>query len=470
MNPHDHPDLTAHVLGELDAEHDEAMTQWIAQNPEAHAEADAVACLSQHLRAAAVVPPVTLHAHQREAILSGPQLVRKMVEVASQKQKRRVNFGPVLQSVGRIAIAASLLIVGFLTGLRFTQQAPKTLVAQEKDVTPSSDKPKQEPFRSKEVNPMVAAELPKVQTPAPVVAQAPVVEVPKVQPEPARTDVVAKVEVAAVSTSPAAKEPARLPRIEMKVTDEALVATTKTAVSQVSIHPATLRPAAPRPTTDLVAAAPITSREKPVAPVAPARKPELRIHSWKAEVASCPWDETHRLVRLSIQLPGEQAAALQDQSYPMQVTFQQGYVRSYRQLGQRTIAAPKADEAALHIVWYELVPNGNPADRSRDESGKSIASVMLPNAMFTTTAMGPFDGATKLQIVDRGTPWQEASDDFLFESSLTGFRLLLKGSGTPALNHNLVLDLAERGVKNDRTGERARFVKLVRDAQKVSGL
>jgi len=46
-----------------------------------------------------------------------------------------------------------------------------------------------------------------------------------------------------------------------------------------------------------------------------------------------------------------------------------------------------------------------------------------------------------LQIVDRGTAWTSARDDFLFESAIMGFGLLLKGDkDCGRLNHALVLD------------------------------
>lgn len=463
MNPHDHPDLTAHVLGELDAEHAEAMAQWIAENPAARAEAEDVGKLSTRLKERAFMPLVSLHAHQREAILSGPQLVRKMVEVAAQKQKQRSSWMPVFSSLGRIAAAAVLLIGGFVAGTRFTQQTTKPSVAK---TEPSSTKPNaapQEPFRAKEVQNVAQSDGPKE---APAVVHEvvkPVIVAPPVKQE--------EIVVATIPPSPEpAKELVKPARVEMKVIDEAMIPTTKNAIAQVSLQPAKTRPVVTH-TNQIMGVAPLTGREKSVVAV-PAKKAELLIHSWKAEIASCPWDESRRLIRLSIQMPGEQSAAHSDRSYPMQIAFQQGFVRSYRQLSQRVVPAPGASESAWHVAWFEFVPNGNPADALRGESGRIVASVTLPNAKFTMPAMGPFDtGASTLQVVDHGTTWNEASDDFLFESSVTGFGLLLKGATiSPALNHSLVLKLADRTLKDDRNGERARFVKLVKDAQKTAGL
>ena len=467
MNPHDHPDLTAHVLGELDAEHAEAMAQWIAENPSASAEAEGIADLAQHLRVTARMPKVQLHPHQREAILSGPQLVRKMVEVASQKPKRRSTLVPLLNSIGRIAAAVVLLVGGFMAGSRYTKQTAKLDITKaptspSAPVETTAEKPR--PFKAKELTVVATSE--------PAKAEPALVKVEQVTPA---QEPKTKVETLVVATAPVnATAPVVVPnrpnRTEMKVMDEAMVATTKSAVAQVNLHPSKTRPGAVV-SAERGAAAPMTGHEKPIV-ASPTKKPELLIHSWKAEIASCPWNEAHRLIRLSIQMPGEQAAALKDQTYPIQVNFQQGFVRSYRQISRRTVPAATPEEAGLHVVWYEFVPNGVPADTVRDGTGRAIASVSLANAKFTTAAMGPFDGATKLQMVDTGLPWSEASSDFAFESALNGFGLLLKGaSDAPNLNHSLVLSLADgAAAKDDRNGERAKFVKLVREAQKATGL
>jgi len=97
-----------------------------------------------------------------------------------------------------------------------------------------------------------------------------------------------------------------------------------------------------------------------------------------------------------------------------------------------------------------------------------IGHVTVPNARFTTATTAPFD-ASSLLIVDRGAGWASARDDFLFESAIMGFGLLLKGEkNSGVLDHALVLDLALRAGAED--GERAKFAKLVKDAQKAAGL
>jgi Ca-activated chloride channel family protein len=59
----------------------------------------------------------------------------------------------------------------------------------------------------------------------------------------------------------------------------------------------------------------------------------------------------------------------------------------------------------------------------------------------------------------------------VFESAVVGFGLLLRGAEqTGELNHDLVLSLAKQAKGADTAGERARFIRLVQDAQKAAGL
>jgi hypothetical protein len=84
--------------------------------------------------------------------------------------------------------------------------------------------------------------------------------------------------------------------------------------------------------------------------------------------------------------------------------------------------------------------------------------------------VGPFD-SSKLQIMDRGYSLQNAREDFVFETSVVGFGLLLRGAEQlGALNHELVLNLANQSKGADSNGERGRFIRLVQDAKLAAGL
>jgi hypothetical protein len=99
-----------------------------------------------------------------------------------------------------------------------------------------------------------------------------------------------------------------------------------------------------------------------------------------------------------------------------------------------------------------------------------VATVTLEKGRFTMPSVGPFDGS-KLAVLDRGASWQAAREDFLFESAVVGFGMLLRGDHrSPALNHQVVLSLAEKAKGSDASGERARFIREVSHARQAAGL
>ena len=204
--------------------------------------------------------------------------------------------------------------------------------------------------------------------------------------------------------------------------------------------------------------------KKDVSPARGSRGSELLIHSWKADVISCPWDESRRLVRLVIQMPADQPTTAA--SFPLQMNFSPATVRSFRQLGERSVPAKDADSPALHIVWFEAIPNGPLAEGGT----RVLGDFTLANAHFTTQGMSAFD-SSRMKVPDRGTAWQNAHQDFLFESAVIGFGLLMGGDkDSGALNHSQVLDLALRSKSDEKNSEVTKFVKVVRDAGRFAGL
>jgi hypothetical protein len=253
----------------------------------------------------------------------------------------------------------------------------------------------------------------------------------------------------------------------LTIFSEPFISATRDAVSSLTLRPSDTRPL-PAKSKDPVLGAPLPLGlpNKPASPRS-LKTPELLIHAWKAEVTTCPWDESHRLVRLVLQVPGEQpAATLADYTYPLQVAFDPNYVRSYRLLAQRATTPAAMDAAAVHVAWYEVTPNGT----TLEGNARNLGRVTLPGARFTTQVTSPFDG-TAMQILDRSAHWQGSRHDFLYEAALVSFGLLLKGEkDLGSLNHAMVLDLAEKSTTDDRTGERAKFVKLLKQAQQSTGL
>jgi len=249
-------------------------------------------------------------------------------------------------------------------------------------------------------------------------------------------------------------------------TDVAFISTSRQSTDQFSLRPADIRPAPMKGGKDNFAS--------PV-PVKPAPQPKLDakitkadvfIHSWKAEIASCPWNRSTRLLRITMQLPADQPAAITPNAYPLQVSFDRRNVREFRRLSERHLPAVELRSAGSQTVWYEFQPVSDDVA----DTGKSVAVVTLEKGRFTTQTVGPFD-SSKLNVQDRGITWQATREDFIFESAVVGLSMLLRGDHqSPGLNHHLVLALAEKGKGTDATGERARFIRQVNEARRAAGL
>lgn len=474
-NDFDHPDLTAHVLGELDAEHAEAMATWLESHPEAKSEASQIHNLAQLLAESAPVSFHTLLPEQRTTVLSGPQRVRQMVAAVQQPKKREVrgNGYPYAWSALRFAAAAAFATIGYVAGVHFATRQnvlSPSLVAQPSVETEGPKaKPQTTPFRAKELAVPVMAEAPVPTAPLPVAAPKSEAVPAKTAEEPKVAAVVAEApKLTELPTSASSDSLAVSRAANNVVRAQGFVSTSKNTVAQVGVRPATRSASSTSKTsTGLVLGSPMSANvltKKDVSPARGSRGSELLIHSWKADVISCPWDESRRLVRLVIQMPADQPTTAA--SFPLQMNFSPATVRSFRQLGERSVPAKDADSPALHIVWFEAIPNGPLAEGGT----RVLGDFTLANAHFTTQGMSAFD-SSRMKVLDRGTAWQNAHQDFLFESAVIGFGLLMGGDkDSGALNHSQVLDLALRSKQDEKNSEVTKFVKVVRDAGRFAGL
>ncbi len=469
MNPQDNPHFTAYALGELSAEEARDLHEVLATTPSAAHELEQIEAVTDALRQGAPIPLSRLTHEQRHAVLHPANLPRRIQPMMPRKplQRSREVFWPVMGVLVKAAAVITLSGAAFLAGWMY---GPEVKSAAQMSNLPKADPPaeksiKPEPAPVKAAPaPMVAAKAEPKAVPAPAVEKA--VANVKPAPAPAPVPVVKEVVVAQLKEMPAA--PAVTPSLgfTLPAGHGSFVSTTKQAVDQFSLHPGEIKPLPPKAKGPALASPQMTpSKPEPKAERASA----LYIHSWKAEVAACPWNAANRLLRLVIQLPADQAAVLgADSSFPLQVTFDQANVKQYRMLCERHLAATELRSAGTHVLWYEFQPNGS-GEIPRDSS-RLVATVMLPNAHFTSQAVGPFD-SSKLQIIDRGYSLQNAREDFVFETSVVGFGLLLRGAEhLGALNHDLVLSLANQSKGADSNGERARFIRLVQDARLAAGL
>lgn len=475
MNPQDNPHFTAYALGELSAEEARELHEVLATTPSAAHELEQIEAVTDALRQGAPLSLARLTHEQRHAVLhpaNMPRRIQPMLPRQPVKRSRQV-FWPVMGAVVKVAAVVTLSGAAFLAGWMY---GPEVKSAAQMAGTPKDDAPAKKELKPQALPekaapaPMVAAKSePKATTPAAVPPPVEKKLVAEVKPAPAPAPAVKQVVVAAVA--PVKEQPAApvvTPNLgfTLPAGHGTFVSTTKQAVDQFSLHPAQIKPLPPKLKGQAFASPQLTPNK---AEPKPERASDLFIHSWKAEVASCPWNPANRLLRLVIQLPADQAAVLgADVSFPLQVTFDKANVKQFRMLCERHLAATELRTAGTHVLWYEFQPNGS-GEIPRDSS-RQVATVMLPNARFTSQAVGPFD-SSKLLVMDRGYSLQNAREDFVFETSVVGFGLLLRGAEQlGALNHELVLNLANQSKGADSNGERGRFIRLVQDAKQAAGL
>lgn len=484
MNPQDNPHFTAYALGELSAEEARELHEMLAATPGAAHELEQIEAVTDALRHGAPIPQTRLTHEQRHAVLHPASLPRRIQPMQPRQPVRRSShvFWSTMGSVLKAAAVVALSGAAFLAGWAFSPVMKEAAqIAATPPETASEAKTEAAGQARVPAVPMVAEVKALVEQPKPALAEeqqpavvrkeVEVVAVPLATPPPAPAPVskVAPPPVFITVPAPAVAAAVAEPRQDLGFTMAggrgSFASTTKQSADQFNVRPGLIKPAAPKVKGDALAS-PQSVVAKPEAK--PARVSEVYIHSWQYEVASCPWNSSHRLLRVVIQLPADQPAVLApDAAFPLQVNFDQANVKQYRMLGERHLAAAELRSAGTHVLWYEFQPNGAPTEAVRD---RLVATVTLSSARFTSQTVGPFD-SSKLQVIDRGYQLQNAREEFVFEASVLGFGMLMRGTDhAGSLNHSLVLDLAKKAKGADANGERARFIRVVQDAQRVAGL
>ncbi len=173
----------------------------------------------------------------------------------------------------------------------------------------------------------------------------------------------------------------------------------------------------------------------------------------------------------------------------IQVEFNPVKIGAYRLIGYENRMLTKVDfnddakdagdiGAGHHVTaLYEVIPAGKaidvpiadalelqkaPApDPSRNESLLVKLRFKLPE--------GETSKLLKYPIVDLGTDYARASDDFKFASSVAGFGMLLRNSSLKgSLTYPGVLELAGGCVGKDPSGYRREFLEMVRQAEQLT--
>ncbi|TLD69710.1 DUF3520 domain-containing protein [Phragmitibacter flavus] len=478
MNPssdfdsYDDPDFTAYALGEADLEQSTRVRQRLANDPVARARFDDLQQTIDALQQAPLPPRRALHPRQRETVLTMGQI--KSLPASTLRPlhhpKRSKN---VVWQISKFAAAACLAIGAFFVGQRVSS-ADKSRpmlasnVGLDQTQTPPPSKPALMEPAAPTVTLIAAPELqnhkPEVPTdrallPQPAMQPPSMVQLPPASmlnsPPSASAPPAAKVEIAAAAAP------------QKAVSTAGFILTTDVSESRFVFKPNDARPkpaefagiilASPTPIITAPAPKKSTKREAP--------QPPLQVRSWKAEIASCPWDTDRRLMRLVVQIPVDQPAIeFNEAEYQLQTTFDPKQVRAHRLVAEKHIRPTSGRNQATRIVWYEIVPNTGFS--ASDDAPATLGRLNIIQPRNSKSA-----DESNLPLMDRGAIWKDAREDFIFETAMVGFGLLLQGKENIGhLNHDLVLNLAEESSSEVPQGERARFIQSVRQAQRAAGL
>jgi Ca-activated chloride channel homolog len=177
----------------------------------------------------------------------------------------------------------------------------------------------------------------------------------------------------------------------------------------------------------------------------------------------------------------------------IQVEFNPAHVAAYRLIGYENRLLNKQDfnddtkdageiGAGHHVTaLYEIVPPGkdqrlpgvDPLDFQMSKPAEKDLAADRPESMLVKLRYKAPDGDTskliKLGVVDKGTSYGTASDDFKFACAVAGFGMLLRESPHKgSLTYDAVLELASSAASRDAQGYGREFLTLVLKAQMLS--
>ena len=217
--------------------------------------------------------------------------------------------------------------------------------------------------------------------------------------------------------------------------------------------------------------------------------------SLDVEVASCPWADSHRLVRIGLKAVRSEAATGEMPTRPatvakgvkIQAEFNPAEVVLYHLIGyeqqmptkeglnRAEIAAGDIEAGHTVTAFYEVVPaetSANPpAVGPQVDQRNGRYTPHKPNEMLTVNLRYKKPNNDKSELIQRtmvddGKKFASASSDFKFAAAVAEFAMLLqesefKGNGT----FGAVLEWAEEGKGIDANGYRAGFLELVRKTE-----
>ena len=205
--------------------------------------------------------------------------------------------------------------------------------------------------------------------------------------------------------------------------------------------------------------------------------------SLAAENGPCPWEPTHRLVRVSLRAWGEaRQIGVAARDVRIVLDFNPLKISAFRLIGYQggttplrvtephgTDLMPGQGATAL----YEVIPLAAAGSWRGDGweetgSGSTSPSTRLLAARVFYRMPGHSDQIETKVVLSDSDPWmEEVSSDFRFTAAVAGFGLIL--------NHSIegyrfvdVLDLASTSLEHDPDGRRAEFVGLVKQAVRMT--
>jgi hypothetical protein len=202
--------------------------------------------------------------------------------------------------------------------------------------------------------------------------------------------------------------------------------------------------------------------------------------SLNLDVVTCPWEPTHRLVRIG--LAGNQDVAVLADSR-IEVEFNPRLVASYRLIGydrqetgtqnsnEENVGSHPVTAGYTLTTFYEVVPlkRVRTAPDTQLPTAAVDASEPCLTAKLRLNAQGNNNAALRLTqrtVSDTGSDFAAAPTDLKFAAAVAEFGMILRDSeykGNGSLQQ--VLEWALQGKGPDVNGYRADFIELVRRVQ-----
>jgi len=183
------------------------------------------------------------------------------------------------------------------------------------------------------------------------------------------------------------------------------------------------------------------------------------------DVASAPWEPSHRVLRVGVQGP-RSGVAPPIEGNRVTVAFDGKSVVAYRFVGDgHAASATDSDGRATpttggsFTALFEVVPQRG----ATPSAPEHLADVSLHYADRSGQTLG-----VSTRADDSGAPFAGASSDFRFAVSVAGFGLLLSGDAGPRYSYDDVVTMATAARGSGFDGAGGGFIDMVQSAKALS--